>query len=46
MHFMLEEIRMSGDSGCSNHMTGDKSKCIMLEKYDGGSIRFGDDQKT
>lgn len=26
------------DSGCSNHMTGDKKKFIKLEDYNGGSI--------
>ncbi|GLJ44625.1 hypothetical protein SUGI_0937950 [Cryptomeria japonica] len=34
------------DSGCSNHMTGDKSKFVKLDKYDGGSVRFEDDQTT
>lgn len=27
-------------------MTGDKSKFVKLEKYDGGNVRFGDDQTT
>ena len=31
------------DSGCSHHMTSDKSKFKHLEHYDGGSIRFGND---
>ena len=26
------------DSGCSHHMTGDRTK---FEHYDGGSVRFG-----
>lgn len=34
------------DSGCSKHMIGDKSKFKILEKYDGGSVRFGADQIT
>ena len=28
------------DSGCSHHMTGDKSKFITLNFYDGNSVRF------
>ena len=31
------------DSGCSHHMTGDKSKFITLNYYDGNSVRFGND---
>ena len=31
------------DSGCSHHMTGDKSKFITLNCYDGNSVRFGND---
>ena len=31
------------DSGCSNHMNGDKSKFITLTSYDGNSVRFGND---
>ena len=31
------------DSGCSHHMTGDKSKFITLICYDGNSVRFGND---
>lgn len=27
-------------------MTGEKSKFVKLAKYDGGSVRFGDDQTT
>lgn len=34
------------DSGCSNHMTSDKSKFIKLEKYDEGFVRLRDDQTT
>lgn len=30
------------DSGCSNHMTGDKKKFINLDDWNGGSLRFGD----
>ena len=30
-------------SGCSHHMTGDKSKFITLTSYDGNSVRFGND---
>lgn len=29
------------DSGCSSHMTGDKQKFEKLEKFEGGSVRFG-----
>lgn len=32
------------DSGCSHHMTSDKSKFFNLEKYDGGVVRFGDNK--
>jgi hypothetical protein len=32
------------DIGCSHHMTGDKSKFLSMEKYDGGFLRFGDDK--
>ena len=32
------------DSGYSHHMTGDKSKFEHLEFYDGGSVRFGNDE--
>ena len=32
------------DSGCSHHMTGDKSKFEHLEHYDGGNVRFGNDE--
>ncbi|MFA1255992.1 hypothetical protein, partial [Klebsiella pneumoniae] len=31
------------DSGCSHHMTGDKSKFISFTQYDGNSVRFGND---
>ena len=31
------------DSGCSHHMTGDKSKLVTLYCYDGNSVRFGND---
>lgn len=30
------------DSGCSHHMSGDKSVFTKLEQYDGGLVRFGD----
>ena len=29
------------DSGCSHHMTGDKTKFEYFEDYDGSSVRFG-----
>ena len=29
------------DSGCSSHMTGDKAKFIKLQQYEGGSVKFG-----
>ncbi|GLJ39976.1 hypothetical protein SUGI_0817840 [Cryptomeria japonica] len=32
------------DSGCSNHMTGDKSKFLTFQEYNGGLVRFGDDK--
>ena len=31
------------DSGCSNHMIGDKSKLNSLVHYDGNSVRFCND---
>ncbi|XP_021743854.1 uncharacterized protein LOC110709902 [Chenopodium quinoa] len=33
------------DSGCSKHMTGDKSKFLSLEAYPGGTVTFGDNKK-
>ena len=33
------------NSGCSHHMTGDKSTFITLTSYDGNSVRFGNDAK-
>ena len=33
------------DSGCSKHMTGDKSKFLSLETYNGGTVTFGDNKK-
>ncbi|GLJ21945.1 hypothetical protein SUGI_0410990 [Cryptomeria japonica] len=32
------------DSGCLHHMTGDKSKFLTFEEYNGGLVRFGDDK--
>ena len=32
------------DSGYSHHMTSDKSKFEHLEYYDGGSVRFGNNE--
>ena len=29
------------DSGCSSHMTGDKQKFTKIQDYDGGSVKFG-----
>jgi hypothetical protein len=34
------------DSGCSRHMSGDKSLFTRLEKYDGGYVTFGDGSKS
>ena len=31
------------DSGCSHHMTEDKSKFITFTQYDSNSVRFGND---
>nr|ABH08430.1 putative integrase [Beta vulgaris] len=33
------------DSGCSKHMTGDKTKFLSLTTYEGGSVTFGDNKK-
>ncbi|XP_021728393.1 uncharacterized protein LOC110695472 [Chenopodium quinoa] len=33
------------DSGCSKHMTGDKSKFLSLKDYPGGTVTFGDNKK-
>ena len=32
------------DNGCSHHMTGDKTKFDHFEDYDGGSVRFGNNE--
>ena len=32
------------DSGCSHHMTIDKTKLKHFEHYDGGSVRFGNNE--
>ena len=32
------------DSGCSHHMTGNKTKFEYFEDYDGGSVRFGNNE--
>ena len=32
------------DSGCSHHMTGDKTNFEHFEDYDGGSVRFGNNE--
>ena len=33
------------DSGCSHHMTDDKEKIENFEDYDGGSVRFGNNEQ-
>ena len=33
------------DSGCSRHMTGDKSKFYLLTESDGGKVTFGGNSK-
>ena len=32
------------DSGCSYHITSDKTKFEHMEHYDGGSVRFGNNE--
>ena len=32
------------DSGCSHHMTGDKTKFENMEHYYGASVRFGNNE--
>lgn len=32
------------DSGCSSHMTGDKSKFVKIEKHEGGAVKFGNNE--
>ena len=32
------------DNGCSHHMIGDKTKFEHLEHYDGGSVKFGNNE--
>ena len=32
------------DSGCSHHMTREKTKFEHFEHYDGGSVRFGNNE--
>ena len=34
------------DSGCSHHMTGDKTKFEHFEEYDGASLRFGNNEPS
>lgn len=34
------------DSGFSNHMNGDRRKLINLEKWNGGSVKFGGEEAT
>ena len=43
VNFMNKNDRWIINSGCSNHMTGYKSKFITLNCYDGNSVRFGND---
>ena len=33
------------DSGCSRHMTGDKSKFCLLTENDDGQVTFGENSK-
>jgi len=33
------------DSGCSRHMTGDRSRFLSLKSHQGGTVTFGDNQK-
>ena len=33
------------DSGCSHHMNGDKTKFEHLEHYNGGSVKFGNNEQ-
>ena len=33
------------DSGCSRHMTGDKTKFCLLTENDGGQVTFGENSK-
>ena len=40
---MNKNDRQIIDSGCSHHMTRDKSKFVTLNCYDGNSVRFGND---
>ncbi|MDF3686383.1 hypothetical protein, partial [Enterobacter hormaechei] len=41
--YMNKSDRWIIDSGCSYHVTGDKSKFITFTQYDGNSVRFGND---
>lgn len=34
------------DNGCSTHMIGDRRNFINLNKWNGGSIKFGDEGST
>lgn len=43
LHAKQEKRYWVVDSGCSHHMTGDKSEFFKLDKYDGGLGMFGDD---
>ncbi|XP_057847721.1 uncharacterized protein LOC131057584 [Cryptomeria japonica] len=46
LHAKVEPKVWIIDSGCSNHMTGDRNKFINLEKYDGGLVKFGEEEYT
>ncbi|GAV85317.1 hypothetical protein CFOL_v3_28755, partial [Cephalotus follicularis] len=42
----VEEQPWYVDSGCSKHMTGDKSLFIDVKEVDGGKVTFGDNKKA
>ncbi|WP_439126601.1 hypothetical protein, partial [Photobacterium alginatilyticum] len=45
MRSKLNEDKWFLDSGCSRHMTGDKTKFTTLAPKDGGYVTFGDNGK-
>jgi hydroxymethylpyrimidine/phosphomethylpyrimidine kinase len=43
LHAQNKENQWYIYSGCSSHMTGDKSKFLTLKEVNGGSVTFGSD---
>ena len=41
--YVKKDVKWKIDSGCSYHMTGDRSKFNTFGTYDGNSVKFGND---